>query len=368
VNKKSIFLLSIAIVVAGLIWLGLESTLSTKVKSAIVEKGTAIDAVPAIVNVRSEFEMTVSSEESGRVAESSLSLGKQVSEGDLILTIDPTDLEIDADILRADIKNLEARLALTTAEETELQNRTEDLENFRRQFALGNYPELEMQRREREFVVFKESQELQRLAEEQELHTLKSRLQRLERRIEKTKIYAPTDGIVTEIFAYPGELVHSGSTLATLFSEAVVVEARVNEEDFAGITTGLESTVRLLTYGNRLFEAEVSRVLPTADQENQQYTVFLDVDIDNNKLLPGLSGEASIIRRKIPDTLIIPRRALMGNFVFKADGDQAEFTPVKVGVRSLNNVEIREGLSEGETVLTDGTNNLKDGDSIRIEE
>ena len=333
---------------------------------SVVAKGTAIDAVPAVVNIRSDYEMTLSSEESGRVASSSLSLGARIQTGDLILTIDPTDLEIDARILRSDIENLEARLSLNTAEITALKNRKEDLENFRRQFSAGNYPKLEMTRREREFAVFQESQHLKALNDAQALNALKNELEKIERRIEKTNVYAPTDGIVTEIFAYPGELISSGSTLATLFSEATVVEAKVNEENFAGIQVGLDSTVRLLTYGNRLFEATVYRVLPTADKENQQYTVFLDVEIDREKLLPGLSGEASIVRRKIPNSLIIPRRALLGNYVFKNIGGRAIFTPVEVGVRGLNNVEIKSGLAEGDFVLTDGIGTLKDGDKIRV--
>lgn len=367
-NFKAVIFLVLALALGGAAWIVIQNSLTTEVQVATVANGTAIDAVPAIVNVRSDYAMTLSCEESGRVMESALSLGKKVNAGDLILRIDPTDLELDARILREDIENLESRLALKSAEAAEYKKRLEDLENYRRQFASGNYPELEMARREREFEVFEESQELKRLNEAQELSAVKNRLEKLERRIEKTNIYAPTDGIVTEIFAYPGELVSAGSSLATLFSEAIVVEAKVNEENFAGITTGQEATVRLLTYGNQLFEATVSRVLPTADQENQQYTVFLDVVIEREKLIPGLSGEASIIRRKIPDTLIIPRRALLGDFVFKAVDNLAVFTPVTVGVRGLNNVEIKDGIEAGDRIITDGVGSLQDGDSIRVAE
>lgn len=364
-SKKLVFI-ALGLIIGSAVVFFLKKNLTNEVQATEVTRGTAIDAVPAIINVRSDYAMTLSSEEGGRVAQSDLTLGNRVSAGDLILTIDPTDLEIDARILRADIENLEARLALKSAEEADLRKRLEDLENYRRQFKSGNYPKLEMERREREFRVFQESQKLKELSDAQALQTMKSALSKLERRIEKTQIYAPVDGIVTEIFAYPGELVSAGASLATLFSKATVVEAKVNEENFAGISEGLEATVRLLTYGSQLYTAKVSRVLPTADKENQQYTVFLDVEIEDEKLLPGLSGEASIVRRKIPNSLIIPRRSLMGDYVFKAENGKAVFTPVKVGVRGLNNVEIRDGISERDFILTDGIGSLKDGDSIRI--
>jgi hypothetical protein len=52
----------------------LQRGLVPSVQATIVERSTAIDAVPAIVNVRSDYAMTLSSEESGRVAYSSLDL------------------------------------------------------------------------------------------------------------------------------------------------------------------------------------------------------------------------------------------------------------------------------------------------------
>lgn len=364
--KKKILIYSAAAIGAVLILNSLIKTgLSSAVEITPVITDTAIDAVPAIINVRSDYTFTLSSEEKGRVIESKLTLGTTITEGDLVLQIDPTDLEIDADILRADIANLEARLALDSADEAALRKQEEDLKNFERLYAAGSYPELEMQRRRRDFEVFKESQQTDALNESQQLNSLQSRLILVERRLAKTKVFAPTDGIVTQIYAYPRELVSAGSALAEVFSKAVVVEAKVNEEDFAGIKADLDATVRLLTYGNRLFEGKIDRVLPTANKETQQYTVLLELDIDSKLLLPGLSGEASIIRRKIPDALIIPRRALIGDFVFKVLDGEAILTPVKVGVRGLNNVEIKEGLEEGDLIVTDGMAGLKDGNAIR---
>lgn len=367
-NKKIKFYL----IIAGLACFALVFTvlfktgLTTQIQATKVTPGMAVDAVSAIINVRSDYALTLSSEETGRVMKSTLELGANIQTGDQILKIDPTDLEIEAKILRADIANLEARLALNAARSTEFAKREEDLNNYERLYKSGDYPELEIIRRRREFKVFKESQELESLNEKQQLNDLNSQLERLNRRLSKTTVYAPNNGVITEIFAYPGELLNAGSPIATVFSEALVVEAKINEEDFAGIQPGLDATVRLLTYGNQLYPAKVIRVLPTADKENQQYTAFLEVDIEAGKLIPGLSGESSIIRQRIPNALIIPRRALIGDFVFKIVGDTAVLTKVETGVRGLNNVEIRNGLVAGDLIATDGINSLKDGDRVRL--
>tara|TARA_B110000285_G_C15129197_1_gene622341 strand:+ start:2105 stop:3205 length:1101 start_codon:yes stop_codon:yes gene_type:complete len=364
-KKTAIYSAAVILIALALSTL-IRTGLSNSVKTTKVVRDTAIDAVPAIINVRSDYTFTLSSKERGRVIKSALSLGTTIKEGDLVLEIDPTDLQIDADILKADIENLKARLALKSAEDAELRKQEEDLKNYERLYAAGSYPELEMQRRRRDFKVFTESQKRAELNEAQQLNTLKNQLTLVERRLEKTKVYAPTDGIVTQIYAYPGELINSGSPLAEVFSKAVVIEAKINEEDFAGIKSDLNATVRLLTYGNRLFEGKVDRVLPTTDKETQQYTALLELDINRKLLMPGLSGEASIIRRRVPDALIIPSRALIGDFVFKIVDHKAVFTPIKVGVRGLKNVEIKEGLSEGDIIIVDGMDELKDGDAVRF--
>jgi RND family efflux transporter MFP subunit len=365
---RSSKLLYLFLVVAGIVvvLLATRRSLSHAVEAETVTRANALDAVPAIVQVRSDYTFTLSSEEGGRVERSSLKLGALIEQDALVLEIDPSDLEIEATILQADITNLTTRLELKSAEADALLKQQEDLKNLERLYAAGNYPELEIQRKRRAYKVFEERQELDRLNKAQQLQSLQNKLQLIERRLEKTKIYAPTSGIVTTIYAYPGELVRSGTALAEVFSQAIVVEAKVNEENFSGITTGQTVNVRLLTHGNQLFTGTISQVLPTADKAKQQYTVLIELDIEPKLLIPGLSGEASIIRRKVANALVIPSRALMGDYVFKVIGNEAILTPVKIGVRGLNHVEIKEGLNEGDVIITDDMESLKDGGLIRI--
>ena len=341
-------------------------SLSHLVEAETVTRTNALDAVPAIVQVRSDYTFTLSSEEGGRVARSSLKLGALIDKGALVLEIDPSDLLITASILQSDISNLTARMGLKSALQSALQKQQEDLKNYERLYAAGNYPELEIKRKRRAYKVFEEGQELDRLVKGQTLQGLQNKLQLIDRRIEKTRVYAPTSGIVTTIYAYPGELINAGHPLAEVFSQAVVVEAKVNEENFSGITTGQAVNVRLLTYGDQLFSGEITQVLPTADEAKQQYTVLIKLDIDPKLLIPGLSGEASIIRRKVANALVIPSRALLGDYVFKVISNKAILTPVKIGVRGLNHVEIKDGLNDGDVIITDDMESLKDGDLIRI--
>ncbi|MCC5022881.1 MAG: HlyD family secretion protein [Candidatus Synoicihabitans palmerolidicus] len=54
---------------------------------------------------------------------------------------------------------------------------------------------------------------------------------------------------------------------------------------------GQKASVRLLGYANRQYNATVSKVLPSADAETQRYIVHLEVDIELERVVPGLTGE-----------------------------------------------------------------------------
>lgn len=338
----------------------------TPVEVHPVERGVAIDAVPATVEVEHASIVTLSGEEGGRIVESQLKVGERVEEGDWLVRVGDTDLQLEATALKDRIQYLERRAELRMQKTIELARAEEELANHEKQYAAGNYAELEIKRRRREFKAFEENQLRQQLDEEQQLANLRHQLERVELRIARCTIDAPATGTVNRIFAFEGEVVHPRSQIAQIHSDKLLVTARINEEDFAGVQKGLDATVRLLTYGDRLFNAKVSHVLPGADPETQRYTVFLKLDIPEEMLLPGLSGEASIIRSRKENALMIPRRALFGNSVFLAVDGKAERRTVAVGARGLNQVEVTEGLAAEDSVITTGAAELRDGDRIRI--
>ncbi len=363
--KKPLITSLLVVIVTIVLIFGFQHYTQTEVTVSPAVKGTAIDAVPAIVSVENESIIALSGEESGRLIETSLTLGEKVEKGDLLVQLDATDLELEADALESRIRHLEQRFELRMQEEIDLARFSEELENYERLFTAGNYPELEIKRRRREYQAFQENQLRKRLDETQQLEDLKNQLKRVQLRIQRSSIVAPASGIVNRIFAFPGELVAARSHIADIHSEKLLVSAKINEEDFAGIQVGQDATVRLLTYGSQLFPAKITNLLPGADSDSQQYTVLLKIEIPEHLLLPGLSGEASIIRNRKPDTLLIPRPALFGDSVFVAHSGRAELRKVRVGARGLNQVEILEGLEAGELVIIDGASELRDGDRIQ---
>lgn len=341
---------------------------STDVAVATVVRQLAVDAVPAVVNVRPEFQVTITSEVAGMVLTSNLKPGNKVAKDDLLFEIDPVNYRLELERLQKLLVNLDSQQALTFEEKVELDRKKEDLANFERLYKEGSYPELEIKRRREEFTILTEQQEKNALARQRERLAIEFQIEQQKLKIAQCVIKAPTDGTVSEIFFHPGELVAEGSKLVEFYSDSLLVEARINEEDFSGIKPGLEASVRFLAYGGHLYPAKVEKVLPNPDPANQQYRAYLQVDIEPARLIPGLSGEASIIRNRRENALVIPRAAVYNGAVFRIDGGTAHRVPVEAGFRGLNVIEITAGLEEGQTVAVSNVESLRDGQSVKIRE
>ena len=85
-------------------------------------------------------------------------------------------------------------------------------------------------------------------------------------------------------------------------------------------------------------------------------------------MVPGLSGEVSIIVGQRNDAKIIPTRALMGSNVFVFVNGRLEFREVNYGFRDLTRTEITEGLEEGELVVVEELERFRNGDRAKIVE
>jgi len=105
--------------------------------------------------------------------------------------------------------------------------------------------------------------------------------------------------------------------------------------------------------------ASVGTVLRTRrwDTPIKVVDAIIDFERKGEKLLPGMTGTALIEVTRIPDVLLVPVKAVrevQGRAVVLVEGSdgKTEERPVKVGSRNAESIEIKEGLKEGEKVLS----------------
>ncbi len=335
---------------------------------AVVTSGKAVRAVPGSVEVKAEYAMELKSEASGRIILSVLDPGKKIFQGDVLVQIDTGDVDLEIERTTNEIAAAKRKVELGSSLRTDLENQRDAVANFERQTKMGNYPEGELEKQRRLLRQLEQRIELEEVNAKLALENNQTTLRTKKREKEKMTIIAPTDGVIATVNlnARVGDLIGRDTPIATLISSSRTIEGKVSEENFAGIKVGQHASIRFLGYGSQLYAASVIKVLPTANAETQRYIVHLSVDLEVDKLVPGLTGEVSIVLGEREAAAIIPRRALRGNEVYVVTGNTVELRKVQLGYVALNQAEILDGLRKNEQVIIEDLERFQPGDRVRV--
>ena len=195
--------------------------------------------------------------------------------------------------------------------------------------------------------------------------------------IDNYTITAPISGQIITKSVKGGDKIsrNSGSsdtTLATIYDMSeLTFEMSVDEMDISSVAVGQSVSVTADAYSDRTFSGTVTNVSLKGSQSNgvTNYPVTVTLDSDaNGVLLPGMNVDGVITVGESKDTLMVPSGALMrGNRVYIKDdsadaseGPQMGNVPagfkaveVEIGLSNDDFVEIKSGVSEGDTVYVE---------------
>jgi RND family efflux transporter MFP subunit len=340
-------------------------------KVEAVVSGDAEDAKPGSVTVKEEYTMQMKSQIGGRVlaADYRLEPGLHVKEGDVLVKLDTGDIEVEKEQIQNEYNSTKARIEAGSAAKYALESATSDFANTERLFKMGQIADSDYQKARRAVETITQQLLLEKVRNEEDLATDLNSLKAKDRELEKMTVRAPFEGEVSYVYAHPGDLIDTGSPIVSLITTSRVIEAKIAEEDFANVKVGQKALVKFLPYGEWLYHGTVTKILPTADPETQRHLVDLDIsDIEKEKLIPGITGEVSIVVGSHHANAVVPRRALINESVKVVAGGRVELRSVKKGYIWLTGAEIVDGLKPGDLVIVDDLDSFRTGDSVRTDE
>ena len=175
---------------------------------------------------------------------------------------------------------------------------------------------------------------------------------------------APFAGEIIERNATVGEVVDSSKTLLTVADLSTVwVRADFPEQQAGRLRTGFEVEVKVSAYPETVFRGTVTYVGAMIDAVTRTVTARSKLPNPDRRLRPEMFAEVTLLTQEQP-ILAVPRTALQQvgsrTMVFVMRGPRRfEWVEVKFGVSSNEYVEIRDGLTEGDEVVTEGSYALK---------
>ena len=184
-----------------------------------------------------------------------------------------------------------------------------------------------------------------------------------------SEIRSPINGVVTERPLYPGEMAAAGTPLLTVMDiSQVIARAHIPQQSAALLKVGDKAEVAVSGM-EKPFPAKVVVVSPALDPNSTTVEVWVQAKNPGGQLKPGTSVQVSMVAGSVPDALTVPAAALLTDqgvtsvMVAGADG-HAHKTPVKVGIRDDDRVQIVEGLQPADKVVAGGAYGLPDNSKI----
>lgn len=182
-----------------------------------------------------------------------------------------------------------------------------------------------------------------------------------DRSLKNASLYTPFDGIVTSVNGEINEWVSAFSEepLVTIIDpKTVYFQAELEEEDISKIRAGQEALISLDAYPGKQFSgvvAEIDKKTIVKDNSDTVLPVKITFSAADEFLALGLNGDVQLILDKKKDALIVPRRAVRKrdgySEVLIKNGTQVKTVKIQSGVSDNRNVEIINGIDQGEQIV-----------------
>lgn len=297
-------------------------------------------------NVKTRQNLDLYPEYNGKLVSIYVKEGQSVKKGALLAKIDDAGLKEQLDQIE-----LQLNLAETTFE------RTERLWNQK----IGS--------------------EMMYLEAKTRYEAQKKQLAQMRRQLAKTKIYAPFNGTIDQVFANQGANVAPGVTpiLRIVNLNSMYVEADVPENYLTSVTKGSKAVVEIPVLG----QSQITSIRQTGSYiqpSNRTFRVEAPLDNPNGDIKPNLVAKLNVIDYTNPEALMVPRRILRQNaegvyFVFalsNSEGENsyaAEQRFVELGKSKNEMIEITQGISQGDLLIDEGVSLLEPNQKVkRIEQ
>lgn len=200
----------------------------------------------------------------------------------------------------------------------------------------------------------------------------------IEARMDNRIIRAPFDGVVGLRNISAGELIDTGTVIATLNDVSVIkLDFNVPERFLSSVSSGQLVHARSSAWPDQVFSGVITHIDNQVDAASRTVTVRAEIPNDPGRLMPGMLLRIEV-RRNERQQPGIPEAALMRladqAYVFLVvPGDDQERgdavirrQDVRPGLRYSGYVEILEGLKPGDKVVADGTHRIREGSAVRV--
>lgn len=357
-KKRAIWLIAAVVAVLGILLLTGKKPVSVKV--ARIQPGELRVVVNATTTstVRSETEVTLSAQRTGRVVRLTVKEGDRIRAGELIARLDLAEESVQSESVLAQSK--------ATYDESE-----KNLKRIQDLFNKGMLAQQDLDAARRVYEVARS---------QYQAATSDADVKR-----DYSVIRAPFSGVIAKKYSEAGELLLPGKQIVTLVNpERIYVLATIDEVDVGRLKLGQPVSITIDAFPGEKFSGSIGRISPIVSGgklETRTTDVWIYFSKKDPRLKPGMSADIEILITTLNNVLSVPSQCVVEREgkkqIFLAEGKNpgpnaraiARLRPVETGETNWSYTQITKGLATGEYVITTPeAEGLKNGVKVQIEE
>jgi membrane fusion protein (multidrug efflux system) len=302
-----------------------------------IEARSFRETLPATGSLMPREMVQLQSERAGTVREIRFEEGQPAKAGDILVVIDDSELRAQLDRAEATLKLGEVTHA---RQQTLLETRGVSQAEFEQSFA--------------------------------NLEIGKAEVALIQSQLAKTRIRAPFDGVAGLRRVSLGTYLTPGTTICSFQDiNALKIDFTLPERCAPCLKRGQKIIFRIAGRAEK-FEATIAAIEPSVDVQTRSLLVRAEVPNEEQRLLAGSFAEVEVTLDEIKEAILIPPIALIPGLkqqtVFVYRDGHAEERKVQPGLRTADAVQIIEGLTPGDQLITSGVLQLRPGMKVEVKQ
>ncbi len=355
-----------------------------EVSAVAVQKGTISRQVEDTAIVQTAEEYKLYATQNAITADISIEIGQVVEKGQILLTLQNPDLELQ--LAETKTQRDQAEAALVTAQtiikrlELESDDASTNFDRIEKLFNQGAVSQSEYEqarlRVENSAAALKEQNTLIDSARSQ-LAGIQTLADQLQSRQSELQLISPISGTVLDVQAKERQPVLPGTLLITLGSQQKMeLKADILSDDLAHVQVGQSVFITAPVLADKVLSGQVTKIYPQAEEKTsalgviqRRVPVIISLE-DSANLQPGYEVRAAIETDRLENTLLLPIESVRsladgGKQVLLINDNRVQFQKVTTGLSDGKNIQIKDGLEEGAVVVQDASLDLKENTRVK---
>jgi len=309
------------------------------------------DDLPVMGMVKGTLEIPIKFEVNGVIEVINFREGDMINEGEIIASLYKKDAQLKVDYAKSKAESAKTQ-ALAAKKKYEM---------YKNLYDIGGIIKAKL-----------EEVELEAKSAGEQAKSAEVELKSAEAELKKTDLYAFREGVLGVREAEAGEFVTPNNRIATIYDvKEVFVELGVVEKDIDKITLGQKVVVTVDAHSGMVFEGKIDYVYPLIEGKSRTLIVKVRLPNPDAQLLPGMFSRAMITVAEFTNAMVIPSLSLNKkdegyNVSVIDDQNKVRIKPVKVEYVTTDYSVIGEGITEGELVVTETPQELKEEMPVQV--